>query len=490
MQNKNTLKPKKGKRKRTLSYLQQQMESKIVEVDKVELVEDNQEIRKSRKRMNKNLQHLENMNESDDEFENGMKRTSIDSTNTFELDSSVLFEPYRAIGYITSSTPFYVSKNVDERLITVSVDSAFHLYNLDKLSLIYISDSVKQKIMQLQTHKNYTYTLLSNNTIVKWRRMHIERTFSLFSTSIIQFLVIADLLIVLWEEGKLYIVDLEVGEIKHLINLSINAYMFMHPLSYLNKILIAGEDDALQIYNIEADELIYSFSNITKKFKGARILTIEQSPLIDIVGMGLESGELLIVNLKQDKIIASFSQDSPAKSISFSSDMSIEKSLLASWTTDGNILFWDLNEKKIHSVIQRAHNSKAIEKVEFLNNEPILISSSGEDNSIKMWLFDLDFASNVAPRLLKERSGHSDTPHIIKFYGEDGKHILSASENTPLRNNSLINEHISKNFSYKKTFSKKSINQYGDDIGKTLDFAFCELRERDWPNIVTISGML
>ena len=192
---------------------------------------------------------------------------------------------------------------------------------------------------------------------------------------------------------------------------------------------------------------------------------------------------------KVTTVVASFSQDSPAKSISFSTDLSIGKSLLASCTTDGNILFWDLNEKKIHSVIQRAHNSKPIDKVEFFNGEPILLSSSGDDNSIKMWLFDLDFASNVAPRLLKERSGHSDTPHIIKFYGEDGKHILSASENTPLRNNSLINEHISRNFSYQKVINKKSVNQYGEDIGKTLDFSFCELRERDWPNIVTISGL-
>ena len=465
------------------------MEAKIDEVDKVELVADNQELKMSRKRMNKNLQHLDKMNESEDEIENDMKRTSIDSTNTFELDSSVLFEPYRAIGYITSSTPFYIHKNIEERLMTVSVENAFHVYNLDKLSLIYIGNSVKQTIMQVQAYQYNTYTLLSNNTIIKWRQMNIEKTFSMFSSPIIQFLVVADSLIVLCEERKLYIVDLNTDEVKNLITLNIDAYLFMHPLSYINKLLIAGEDDTLQIYNIDANELIYSFVNITKKLKGARILTIEQSPLVDIVGMGLESGELLIVNLKHDKVVASFSQDSPAKSISFSTDLSIGKSLLASCTTDGNILFWDLNEKKIHSVIQRAHNSKPIDKVEFFNGEPILLSSSGDDNSIKMWLFDLDFASNVAPRLLKERSGHSDTPHIIKFYGEDGKHILSASENTPLRNNSLINEHISRNFSYQKVINKKSVNQYGEEIGKTLDFSFCELRERDWPNIVTISGL-
>lgn len=113
-----------------------------------------------------------------------------------EMEASTLFESFRAIGYITSSTPFYIHKNEEDRLMTVSVDHAFHVYNLDKLSLVYISKSIKQKIIQIQTHKD-TYTLLSNNTIVKWRRMHIEKIYSSFTSDIIQFLVIGSIIIVL-----------------------------------------------------------------------------------------------------------------------------------------------------------------------------------------------------------------------------------------------------------------------------------------------------
>lgn len=461
------------------------MEGNLEKVDQSKLVEQDLQVRKSRKQMKKGLKQFENMQESDDELETTLNRTSFDDSHNLEMESSVLFEPYRSIGYVTAATPFYVHRNQDERLMTVSVDHAFHVYNLEKLSLVYISNSVKQKIMQLQTHSNYTYTLLSNNSIIKWRRMHPEQTFSCFDTPVIQFLVISSYLLVLCEGGKLYTVDLNTQFIKAKADLGMNAYAFMHPITYLNKIVVAGEGDQLMVYNIEAQEVIYNFKNITKKLKGAKVLAMEQSPLVDIVAMGLESGDLLVVNLKQDKVLLSFTQDSPAKSISFSTDSTLEKSLLASCTTDGNILFWDLNEKKIHSVIQKAHNSKPIDKVQFLNNEPILLSSSGEDNSVKMWLFDMEHGSNVAPRLLKERSGHSDTPHIIKYYGDDGKHILSSSENTFLRNNSLINEHISRNFSYKKNLAKKKVSELGEDIGKTVDFSFAELRERDWPNVVT-----
>jgi U3 small nucleolar RNA-associated protein 21 len=433
---------------------------------------------------------------SDSENELDTKRTRGDSFNNIEMESSILFEPYRAIGYITSDTPFYVHKNQDERLLTVSVDHAFHVYNLEKLSLVYISNSIKQSILQMQVHKNFHYTLLSNNTIVKWRRMHIEKTYRAFPTQVLQFLVVSDLLIVLCEDDKLYQVDIATGFVTKTLNLEIKAYDFMHPVSYLNKLFVVGEEGMI-IYNIEAEKVIYNFKALTQHIQKVKIVTIEQSPLVDIVAFGLENGKILVVNLKKDKVLMDFEQDSTVRSLSFSTDPSLEKSLLASCTTDGNILFWDMNEGKIHSVVQKAHNSKAIDKIQFLPNEPVLLSSSGDDNSIKMWLFDVDrdnmlnnHGSNIAPRLLKERSGHSDTPSKIKFYGEDGKHIISCSDNTFLRNNSLINEHISRNFQSKKNLSKKKISEHGQDIGKTLDFAFAELRERDWPNIITCHSNL
>jgi len=484
MQTAKHTKSKQGKRKRskqkkkgvvktevTTTYLQQKLTDNLNSVDATQLVEVDGLVRKTRHEVKKGLKRFEKMQDSEDELEETMQRTSVDSSNTFEIDSSILFEPYRAMGYITSSTPFFVHRNDDQRLMTVSIDHAFHVYDLEKLKLVYISKPVKQKILQIQTHKSFVYTLLSNNSIVKWHRMNIEASYASFGSSIIQFLVIATYIMVLCENGKLYIVEHESGNIKTIIDIGIKGYMFMHPVSYLNKVIIAGEGDQMIIFNIEAKETIYKFKNITQKLNGAKILVIEQSPLVDIVGLGLESGDIHIVNLKQDKVLTSFSQDSPVKSLSFSSDTSLERSLLASCTTDGNILFWDLNERKIHSVIQKAHNSKTIDKIEFLNNEPIVLSSSGDDNSIKMWLFDMEHGSNVAPRLLKERGGHSDTPHKIEFYGSEGTSIVSSSENTFLRYNSLINEHISHNFESKKNLNKKKISELGEDIGKTIDFS-------------------
>jgi hypothetical protein len=38
----------------------------------------------------------------------------------------------------------------------------------------------------------------------------------------------------------------------------------MHPTTYINKLLFAGENRNIELWNIIDDELIYKFSNILK----------------------------------------------------------------------------------------------------------------------------------------------------------------------------------------------------------------------------------
>ena len=56
------------------------------------------------------------------------------------------------------------------------------------------------------------------------------------------------------------------------------------------------------IYEINLEK--FFDEKLQKQFeeKSAKILTIENSPIIDIVGIGLNTGDILIINLKQDKL--------------------------------------------------------------------------------------------------------------------------------------------------------------------------------------------
>jgi len=53
----------------------------------------------------------------------------------------------------------------------------------------------------------------------------------------------------------------------------------------------------------------------------------------------------------------------------------------------GNVVLWDLNAQKIWAEIT-PHAGRAISSLQFLANEPVLVTASEEDNSIKMWLFE------------------------------------------------------------------------------------------------------
>lgn len=123
-------------------------------------------------------------------------------------------------------------------------------------------------------------------------------------------------------------------------------------------------------------------------------------------------------------------------------------------------------------------------------NEPILISSSEEDNSLKMWFFEKGLTQ---PRILKERCGHAEAPQKIRFYGgkddpvnQGARNIISCSSDGQLRDISLLNEFQSMNFSKKNFQTSKIKRDEGDlGVGAVKQFDFCEFRERDWQNVLT-----
>jgi U3 small nucleolar RNA-associated protein 21 len=164
------------------------------------------------------------------------------------------------------------------------------------------------------------------------------------------------------------------------------------------------------------------------------------------VAIGYSNGDIQIANLQTDQVLFTFKHaEGSIRSLSFSSDSAMGVSLLASVSGEGqSVTLWDLNKQKIYSIIQLPHNSRAISNIQFMNNEPILITSSDEDNSLKMWFFE---KGSTQPRILKERCGHALPPHKIRFYGgkddpvnQGARNIISCAPDGSLRDISLLNE--------------------------------------------------
>ena len=135
--------------------------------------------------------------------------------------------------------------------------------------------------------------------------------------------------------------------------------------------------------------------------------------------------------------------------------------------------------------MSNAHQGKQISDIKFMQNEPVLISSSQDGNSIKMWLFDKGL---MVPRLMRQRTGHADQPTRIRFYGgqddpvmHGARNLISCSNDGQLRDISLLNEFQSIDFSQKNLNKGLLRNEEGScSLGKIKQFGFSEFRERDW----------
>lgn len=418
------------------------------------------------------------------------KKTPRDTDTSSSSTNFRILEPYRSLGLITSSlSPKYFKRGTD-RFILTSNSKSFLVYNLDKLRLERISPP-SGEITAIAVYKQKVLTAMNSNVIM-WDKIHIEKEFGKENNDIItDIMTFDDVLIFTNVKGTLFIYQIYSGVL--IDKLELRIAKMIHPLSYFNRILFSKIPEQYEIdlqyknytadlvlYNINTQKEIFNFKKENIFPKETTICLIEQSPIIDAVAVAFESGDIIIMNLKTAKIILSLKSVSKPISMSFSTSLSLKRSLLA--TSNGNaITLWDLNEKKSFYLIDIGDIDY---NIMFLPNEPIMIASSDRDNSIKMFKFD---ESTCIPSLLKQRKGHKCPPKKIRFYGESVNNecdrILSCDETT-MRNMSMINEHNSLEFSFKKVYDKIFKNNKLNR--KIIDFAYNEFRERDWANVAVI----
>ncbi|KAF3783674.1 WD repeat-containing protein 36 [Nymphaea thermarum] len=250
----------------------------------------------------------------------------------------------------------------------------------------------------------------------------------------------------------------------------------MHPDTYLNKVIIGSEKGMLQLWNISTKKKLYDF-----KGWGSPVQCCVSSSALDVVAVGCADGKIHIHNVRYDEELVTFTHSSrgAVTALSFCTD---GQPFLASGGSSGTISVWNLEKRRLQSVIRDAHDG-TITSLHFLANEPVLMSSAA-DNSIKMWIFD---ASDGEGRLLRFRSGHSAPPLHIRFY-KNGRHILSAGQDRAFRLFSTIQDQQCRELSQRhvsKRAKKFKVKEEEIKLKPVISFDCVEIRERDWCNVVT-----
>lgn len=398
--------------------------------------------------------------------------------------SSKLFIPNRALGYVSNHIPLiirYIHRR-KENVIVTCVGKSFHTYGSTHLKLLAVSDLHQDDITCLAGDTYHVYSASLNN-VYAWRRgTELKHTYSGHERPIHTLLPFGPHLISVDESSIVKVWDIKSEEL--FLELTFDNEVFQintvcHPSTYLNKILFGSQQGSMQLWNLKTSKLIYSFSGWNTS-----ITVLEQAPAIDVVAVGLVNGKIILHNIKFDETVIEFTQDwGPVTSLSFRKD---GEPIMASGSMTGHVVFWNLEERKVHSQLLNGHDS-AISGLHCFPNEPLMVTSS-PDNSMKIWIFDMP---DGGVRLLRQREGHSAPPSFIRFHGGNGQHILSAGGDSSLRSFSTISETSNRSLG-KASYNRKLAKKKGRQDSITLQmppivqFTSETTREKEWDNIAAI----
>lgn len=271
-----------------------------------------------------------------------------------------------------------------------------------------------------------------------------------------------------------------------------------HPPAYVDKVLVAFASGDLQLWNVAAGVKLHTYRNHRRQVESSSpssssasvsITSLEASPALDVVALGLADGSVTLLDARADAALAFFEQAagpransssssgsssaasasaasavpagllSPASSspplqgcgsitsLAFSTGPGVP--LLAAGGGSGGVGFWNLETRTLAGALPRAHcggggggNSAAnvsslsgVTGLHLFPGEPRL-ATAGRDNAIKQWALDGDAAAGRGPapgaregdlaRLLRSREGHAAPPTLLRFYGDGGTRVLSA----------------------------------------------------------------
>eukprot|EP00331_Platyophrya_macrostoma_P012474 CAMPEP_0176428690 /NCGR_PEP_ID=MMETSP0127-20121128/13292_1 /TAXON_ID=938130 /ORGANISM="Platyophrya macrostoma, Strain WH" /LENGTH=878 /DNA_ID=CAMNT_0017810405 /DNA_START=330 /DNA_END=2966 /DNA_ORIENTATION=+ len=331
--------------------------------------------------------------------------------------------------------------------------------------------------------------------------------------------MIGDIIISGDRGGNIYLLDSNNHDGTEFISHLTVSYVprsFLHPPTYVNKLLILG-DRELELWNVRSGKQIFCFTEeknalgkllaghggkdsskpIELSFKKSMVAESEEnqaslqinaianSPALDIIAVALSDGMVLLLNIKEDRIVQNFrSKDSRVTCMTFSN---VELPLIACGTEHGEIIIWDLNNEKILSRTKNAHEGY-VSYLHFARDELLFYSGSDTDNSLKQWKYDS--AEDTMFYLLRERSGVSANIKKLRFYGDEGYHVFVSTfaEKAELRDFFIMNETFNGDFSLKenKKLTKQKTNTESlIQMSQVSEFDFSHNRAKDWANVLT-----
>ncbi|KAF5369178.1 hypothetical protein D9615_009977 [Tricholomella constricta] len=414
-----------------------------------------------------------------------------------------LFVPFRALGLITNYVPFVLQTRTHKgatdgpRLhLLTCLGRAWALWEGGKMGLLFVGPDAPEQISSLAMDGDAVWAAAGPHALKYIRGKEVLKVTNPLGTSLSFITIFGSQLLALTEDGgRMLLWDTKEGVLDSTIQFEagFTATSILHPATYLNKVLVSSSQGIIQLWNIRSQTCIHKFplhhlqstpqgKHMGSTVPGCAITALVQSPAVDVVGIGFTSGEISVYDVRADeRLMRMFMEGGGVRALGFRSD---GHPILASASSAGHIALWDLNSGgRLLHMIRGAHDG-AISAVEWVPGQPVLITS-GEDNSVKQWLFD---SPTAAPRLLKFRSGHHAPPHLIRYYANDGKQLLTASRDRSLRCTSVVRD--SRSFELSQGSLARKATSLSIPIASLkfppiTSISYSSARSKDWDDILT-----
>lgn len=426
-----------------------------------------------------------------------------------------LFQPFRALGLITDHVPFVLSirhggKDAGRPDVNIiaCIGTSWTMWDADRMTLLFVSEPLPSEITSLcvvggaggkdsifATSGRRIYRFQRGRLIDSYTTVDLDEANEEEAGRLSDLITIGDSMMSLSSlGGSLYVWSIARNSLLRRIDLrrplmdkeeaaTFSATSMLHPSTYIDKVLIGSTSGHLQLYNFRTATLLHTFSrqsmlsymglqeSLLEPDDSMAVVDLVQTPAIDVVAVVFSSGHILLLDIRYDEPImcAHISRGTNgAASVLSKGAVSFRTDGLANTmavgTRLGDIVLFDLHADPAGSdakrarpaqlahTIRSAHDS-SIASVQFVQGQPLLISS-GSDNAIKQWFFEVNAVTSgdtlggertvgptTVPRLLKSREGHSTPPRLIRFVGEDGKTIISTGgEDRSVRAMSVVRD--------------------------------------------------
>lgn len=271
------------------------------------------------------------------------------------MEGSKIFESYRALGYYTNHIPIQIlyHERLKENFIVTCVGKSYHIYNASKLGISRVSDPQDCDINCMLASGNRIYIAVGNNIKGIERNKQDVLHFAKHKHEVHTLVAFGKHFVSIDKDSEVIIWSIETQE--PYLEMSFNTEVFeittaVHPATYVNKLLLASSQGSLQLWNIKCNKMLYEFAGW-----GHSVTMLKQAPAVDVIGIGLASGDIYIHNIKFDETIMKFTQDwGPVTGLAFRTD---GVPVMISASTQGHLAIWNLDEKRLSSQIRNAHNT-------------------------------------------------------------------------------------------------------------------------------------